>query len=302
MITLTVFPLLCCCSSVPKSCLTLMGFSWPEHQHGPRSLLRWATFRRNSWVRPVWLGWPWPAWLLASLSSSRPSATTRRWCCTVLLRGQGLCLRPFNPTVYLCTASLRQLSFNKDLSILHERLFLPLLGHDRITGTGFTFYCQITGKLDRIYEATAFRHWTEGSREEGDRWNADLWFPLAASTEPGGLTKGWNPRGRFLERRLLHGEGESVLEIRRAAPSKFLAQNWSVYTSEEVTVTGGTTGKKQAGQSRELTQGGGTCLHQPQGGRPTKGIRLSPWKDIASCSSVQFSRSVVSDSLWPYGL
>ena len=31
--------------------------------------------------------------------------------------------------------------------------FLPLLGHDRITGTGFTFYCQITGKLDRRYEA-----------------------------------------------------------------------------------------------------------------------------------------------------
>lgn len=82
----------------------------------------------------------------------------------MLLRGQGLCLCPFNPTAYLCTASLMQLSLNKDLSILHERLFLPLLGHDGITGTGFTFYCQTTRKLDRIYEAEVFRHWIEGSR------------------------------------------------------------------------------------------------------------------------------------------
>lgn len=71
------------------------------------------------------------------------------------------------------------------------------------------------------------------------------------------------------------------------APSKFLAQNWSVYMSEEVTVTGGTTGKKQAGQSRELTQGRGTCLHQPRGRPPAKGYQIESLEGYCLISEVK---------------
>ena len=43
------------------------------------SLLQWTTFCQNSPLRPIHLGWPCTAWLIASLSYASLSATTRLW-------------------------------------------------------------------------------------------------------------------------------------------------------------------------------------------------------------------------------
>ena len=41
-------------------------------------LLQWITFCQNSPLRPIHLGWPYIAWLMASLSLARPFATKRQ--------------------------------------------------------------------------------------------------------------------------------------------------------------------------------------------------------------------------------
>ena len=47
--------------------------------------------------------------------------------------------------------------------------------------------------------------WKAAERRQTDeRWTL---VPARGLTEPGGLTEGGNPRGRLLERRVLHGEG-----------------------------------------------------------------------------------------------
>ena len=43
------------------------------------SLFQWTTFCQNSSLWLVHLGWPWTAWLMASLSYTNPFATTRLW-------------------------------------------------------------------------------------------------------------------------------------------------------------------------------------------------------------------------------
>lgn len=100
------------------------------------------------------------------------------------------------------------------------------------------------------------QRFSDTGRKAAERRRTDERRTLVPRSRPHGAWgayRGRKSKGEASGKEGAARRGGSVLEIRRAAPSKFLAQNWSVYLSEEVTVTGGTTGKKQAGQSRAHT-------------------------------------------------
>ena len=57
--------------------MQFMRFSQQVSWGGLPSLLQWTTFSQNSLLWPVCLGWPYIAWLIASLTYSNPFTRTK---------------------------------------------------------------------------------------------------------------------------------------------------------------------------------------------------------------------------------